>query len=256
MTVFSDEELLRYSRHLLLPEMGMAAQQYWATSKVSVFGCGGLGHPLALYLASSGIGEIHLFDDDQIELSNLQRQIAFNTADIGQIKVEVLQRKLTQLNPEIQVIAHSHAINNDTVEHFKARLSTMNLFFDCTDNFTARYFLNNLSLQLNKPLISAAAIGFSGLCSLFNHAAGAPCYACLFNPDDEAKQTATCVEAGVFAPLLGIVGSHQAALGLNYLAHPHTFSAEVQINAWDLSQQKMRQSLLKKDPDCGVCSVA
>ncbi len=260
----SDHELLRYSRHLLLPEFGVQSQMCWRASRVSIIGCGGLGHPVALYLASSGVGHIHLVDADIIDISNLQRQIVFRTADIGLFKVEVLAAALRALNTNIQVTMNVDDVGEEMTSDMLDLLAQSDLLLDCSDNFMTRYYMNNLSLQLNIPLISAAATGFNGMAGVFNLEKGAACYGCLFPIEDKPEDRQSCAEAGVFAPLLGVVGSYQANLSLKVLmrhlidqkeAHSSFFWQDLeQVMTWDLLRGKTRQSRLKRDPNCRVCS--
>lgn len=247
---FSDDELLRYSRHLLLPELGLKAQSRWWESRVCVFGCGGLGNPVALYLAAAGVGHITLVDSDVVELSNLQRQIAFSSVDIGCSKAQTLRSVLVQLNPNIDVKTVEQYITQDNFMSFD---DSFDLYFDCTDQFTSRYLVNQLCVITSTALVSGAAIEFQGLCGVFNGGADEPCYECLFPAQTQETQRATCAESGIFSPVLGVIASIQADLGLQYLAGSAGAQSAI-LHRWDALAKRFRKSQLYQDPACPLCS--
>lgn len=252
--MLSDQELLRYSRHLLMPELGDQAQTAWKSSCVSIIGCGGLGHPAALYLASSGIGHLQLFDMDHIELSNLQRQIGFTTTDVGQSKAMILAQRLEALNPQIQVTVVQAAVGENCALEVLQQLARSQVVVDCTDNFATRYWVNRFSLQHCIPLVSAAATGMHGVVGVLNQSARAPCYNCLFDEQDEVELRQSCAEAGVFAPLLGQLGAMQASLCLQLLCGQLCAEASTIVN-FSMTPVQVRQMQLMADPGCVVCGV-
>lgn len=245
----NDEQLLRYSRHILLDEIGIEGQQRLLEAKVLIVGLGGLGSPAALYLAASGIGEMILCDDDTVELSNLQRQIAHQTSAIGQTKVSSATATLKHINPDVAYVPLAVRAN-------EARLETLidlaDVVLDCSDNFTTRYTINRLCHRFKKPLVSGAAIQFSGMASVFDFRRDdTPCYNCLY-PEETEAQELRCATTGVFAPLVGIIGTIQAAEALKLLIGIDTgLSARLlTLNALDMN---IRTVVLKRDPHCAVC---
>jgi molybdopterin/thiamine biosynthesis adenylyltransferase len=210
----TDDQLLRYSRHILLDEIGIDGQQVLLGSNVLVIGAGGLGSPAALYLAASGVGRITLADDDEVDLTNLQRQVMHATARIGQAKVESGREAMLALNPEIEVVALRERLEG---ERLAAEVSAAHVVLDCSDNFATRHAVNRACIAAKVPLVSGAAIRFDGQLSVFDpRRADSPCYACLF-PDDGSFRDAACSSMGVFAPLVGVVGAMQAAEALKLL---------------------------------------
>ena len=204
----SDEQLSRYSRHLLLPEIDLAGQITLKHASAVIIGAGGLGSPAALYLASSGIGHINIIDDDNIDLGNLQRQIAFRNNDIGQPKAERLRDTLLAINPDIEIKAISKRADEALLNE---QATKSNLILDCSDNFATRFAINQASLATKTPLISGAAIRFQGQISVFDPRQDEnPCYRCLYREEADSAEE-TCRDRGIFAPLVGIIGSIQAA---------------------------------------------
>jgi molybdopterin/thiamine biosynthesis adenylyltransferase len=211
----NDNQLLRYSRHILLDEIGIEGQESILAAHALVIGAGGLGSPAALYLASAGVGTITLVDDDQVDLTNLQRQILHTTSRIGQSKVASGQQALAQINPDVTV----HALVERAVG---ARLEDLvraaDVVLDCSDNFATRHAVNRACVAQRTPLVSGAALRFDGQISVFDaRHTQSPCYACLFPPDQQFEEV-QCSAMGVFAPLVGIIGSMQAAEALKLLA--------------------------------------
>lgn len=211
----NDSQLLRYSRHILLDEIGIEGQQSLLDAHALVIGAGGLGSPAAMYLASAGVGTITLVDDDTVDLTNLQRQIAHTTQRIGSGKAASAQATLEAINPDIAV----HALAERAGEARLAELvGAADVVLDCSDNFATRHAVNRACLAQRVPLVSGAVIRFDGQISVFDPRSGAqPCYSCLF-PQDQPFEDVACSTMGVFAPLVGVVGAMQAAEALKLLA--------------------------------------
>jgi molybdopterin/thiamine biosynthesis adenylyltransferase len=206
-----DDELLRYSRHILLNDIGIEGQERILACHALVIGAGGLGSPVAMYLAAAGVGTITVTDHDTVDLTNLQRQIAHRTESVGRPKVESLRRTLQELNPMVQL--HALQIRADA-ESLETLVQHADVVLDCCDNFKTRHAVNAACVKYGKPLVSGAAIQFDGQISVYDtRATDAPCYACTF-PADATFEEARCSTMGVFAPLVGIIGSMQAAEAL------------------------------------------
>jgi molybdopterin/thiamine biosynthesis adenylyltransferase len=210
----NDQQLLRYSRHILLDEIGIEGQQRLLAASALVIGAGGLGSAAALYLASAGVGRIVLVDDDAVDLTNLQRQIMHTTARVGQAKVDSGRAALLQINPEIEVVAVRERVAG---ARLAALVSEASVVLDCCDNFATRHAVNRAIVAAGVPLVSGAAIRFDGQVSVFDPRHGdSPCYSCLF-PEDGGFEDAACSSMGVFAPLVGVIGAVQAAEALKLL---------------------------------------
>ena len=211
----TDEQLLRYSRHLLLDEIGIEGQQRLLAAHVLVIGAGGLGSPAVLYLGTAGVGRITLVDDDHVEATNLQRQIAHSLARLGQPKAESALTAVRALNPDPQLRAVVQRADAALLDEL---VPGVDVVLDCSDNFRTRHAVNAACVRHRRPLVSAAAIGFDAQIAVYDtRQPDAPCYACVF-PPDAAHEDAACATMGVFAPLVGIVGSMQAAEALKLLA--------------------------------------
>jgi molybdopterin/thiamine biosynthesis adenylyltransferase len=211
----NDTQLLRYSRHILLDEIGIEGQQRLLDAHVLLIGAGGLGSPAALYLASGGVGRITLVDDDEVDLTNLQRQVMHTTARVGQAKVDSGREALLAINPDIAVVALRERAGG---ERLRELVREATVVLDCSDNFATRHAVNRACVAEGKPLVSGAVIRFDGQLSVFDtRAAAAPCYACLFPPDSRFEDVA-CSTMGVFAPLVGVVGAMQAAEAMKLVA--------------------------------------
>ena len=210
----NDDQLLRYSRHILLDDIGVEGQQRLMGSHALVIGAGGLGSPVALYLGTAGVGRITLVDHDTVDITNLQRQIAHNLSRVGMAKTESAKQTIAAINPDLQV--HAATLRADAAWLAHAVLDA-DVVLDCSDNFETRHLVNAACVAARKPLVSGAAIGFDGQISVYDtRQADAPCYACVF-PDDAAVEEVRCATMGVFAPLVGIIGSMQAAEALKLL---------------------------------------
>lgn len=211
----TDEQLLRYSRHILLNEIGIEGQTQILSSHALIVGAGGLGSPVALYLGSAGVGHITVVDHDRVDMTNLQRQIAHTMERVGQPKVLSIQTAIAAINPDVQVtpiMLRADAALLDTL------VAQADVVLDCSDNFATRHAINTACVKHRKPLVSGAAIRFDGQVCVYNpRDANSPCYACVFPPDNTFEET-RCATMGVFAPLVGIIGSLQAAEALKLLS--------------------------------------
>lgn len=245
----NDQQLLRYSRHILLNEIGIEGQQRLLDASVLIIGVGGLGSPAALYLAASGVGKLTLCDHDRVDFSNLQRQIIHRTSTVGQPKVVSARTALHDINPEVECVALDLRADAEQLHDLAAQAD---LVLDCSDNFATRYAVNRACLALRKPLVSGAAIQFDGQVSVFDFRdENAPCYNCLF-PEDSAAAELRCATTGVFAPLTGIIGTLQAAEALKLLMGiaRGLGGKLLTLNALDM---QVTRSKLNKDPACSVC---
>lgn len=248
----NDQQLLRYSRHILLEEIGIAGQQRLRDARVLIIGMGGLGSPAALYLAASGVGRLTLCDDDAVELSNLQRQIIHRTSCIGQAKVASAQSLLRDINPDVECIALPF---RPDAEALHALVADSDVVLDCSDNFTTRYAVNRTCLALKKPLVSGAAIQFHGQVTVFDFRRDdSPCYNCLF-PEDLQAAELRCATTGVFAPLVGIIGAMQAGEALKLLMNLKQ-GLHSELLSLDALSMNVLRTRLCRDPACPVCSNA
>jgi molybdopterin/thiamine biosynthesis adenylyltransferase len=210
----NDDQLLRYSRHLLLDAISIEGQRRLLASHALIVGAGGLGSPVAMYLGTAGVGRLTVVDHDHVELTNLQRQIAHNLSRIGLAKADSVRQTVGAINPDVQVQTRVQRADAALLDEL---LPDVDVVLDCTDNFRTRHAINAACVKHRKPLVSGAAIGFDGQVSVYDsRQPQAPCYACLFPPDAPYEETA-CATMGVFAPLVGIVGSVQAAEALKLL---------------------------------------
>jgi len=244
-----DEELLRYSRQIILPEFDYQGQSKLKQSRVLLIGLGGLGSPIALYLAAAGIGHLVINDFDNVDLSNLQRQIIHSTQTIGQKKVLSAQKHLDAMNPFVQV----ESIDSKLSEQDLAKqVKLADIIIDASDNFTTRFLINRLSVKYQTPLISGAAIRYEGQISLFNETEKSPCYQCLYE-DNGQQEDLTCSANGVLGPLLGVIGSMQAIEAIKYLVgFGQSLSGKLLI--FDAKQMFWRELKLAKDPECPICN--
>lgn len=245
----NDDLLLRYSRHILLPELGVTGQMRISAASVLVVGAGGLGCPVALYLGAAGVGRLVLADGDRVDLSNLQRQIGHGSAAIGENKAESLARSVQAINPTIEVDARGEALAGAALE---AAVAQVDVVVDASDNFATRHAVNAACVRFGKPLVSGAAIGFSGQLAVFAPGrAGSPCYHCLF-PDEAGEPELRCAEAGVFSPLVGVIGAMQASEVLKLLAGVGD-PLVGRLLLWDGLLSDARVMKLRRDPLCPVC---
>ncbi len=247
-----DDQLLRYSRHILLNEIGVEGQALIQASHALIIGAGGLGSPVALYLGSSGVGRITVVDDDHVDMTNLQRQIAHNMARVGQSKVASIQTAIAAINPEVCVTPIEARADATLLDRLVAQADVV---LDCCDNFATRHAINMACVKHHKPLVSGAAIRFDGqVCVYDTRDAQSPCYACLFAPSAAPEET-RCATMGVFAPLVGIIGSLQAAEALKLLSgsgRPLT-GRLLMLEARSMEFTEIR---IGRQSNCSVCGDA
>ena len=247
--MLTDDELLRYSRQILMPNFDIAGQQALKSARVLIVGSGGLGCPVALYLGAAGVGHLTLVDDDHIEVANLQRQIAFETAQLGESKAERLADRIRGINPLITVDVIRQRLDG---EDFDAPVARASLVLDCCDNFNTRFALNRACVKAGVPLVSGAAIRGEGQISVYDsRQPQSPCYHCLYS--EQGNEDLTCSEAGVIAPLVGMVGAAQAMEAIKVISGVgKTLVGRLLIvDAWRMDWREMK---LAKDPACPVCS--
>jgi len=247
----TDEQLLRYSRHILLPEIGIEGQQRLLGARALVIGAGGLGSPVALYLASAGVGALTLCDGEEVDLTNLQRQIVHRMESVGRKKVESARETLAAINPGVAVAALAERVDGGRIEALAAR---HDIVIDGSDNFATRHAVNRACVKLHKPLVSGAAVRFDGQVAVFDlRRPDSACYACLF-PESGESEDVRCAVMGVFAPLTGIIGSIQAAEALKILAGAgETLAGRLLL--LDALAMQVRTITLRKDPACAVCGT-
>ena len=247
----NDDQLLRYSRHILLPQIGIKGQETLIQSHVLVVGAGGLGSPAVLYLAASGVGKLTICDSDKVDLTNLQRQIAHSTDRIGIPKSDSAKKTLAGINPEVNVIALNERMDERRLLQL---IRDADVVVDASDNFPTRYIINRVCTLYKKPLVSGAVVRFDGQVAVFDlRHAHSPCYHCLF-PADGEDQDMRCAVMGVFAPLVGVIGCVQAAETLKILLDiGQTLNARLLL--LDGLSMEWRSIRLNKDPSCKVCGT-
>jgi molybdopterin/thiamine biosynthesis adenylyltransferase len=247
----NDDDRLRYTRHIQLDGLGHEGQRRLLDSRALIIGAGGLGSPVALYLGTAGVGHITLVDDDEVDLTNLQRQIAHDLSRVGQPKAESARRSVQAINPRVQVeaiVQRADAALLDTL------VATADVVLDCSDNFVTRHAVNRACVRHARPLVSGAAIGFDGQVSVYDtRAAEAPCYACLFPPEATTAE-ARCATMGVFAPLVGIIGTVQAAEALKLLAGIGS-SLAGRLQMLDARCMQWSEITIARQAGCTVCAA-
>ncbi len=245
-----DNQLLRYSRHILLDELGIEGQQALLASHALVIGAGGLGSPVALYLGTAGVGRITIVDNDHVDLTNLQRQIVHDMSRLGQPKAASAAQSIAEINPEVRVVALHERANAERLDEL---IAGVDVVLDCCDNFATRHAVNAACVKHKKPLVSGAAIGFDGQISVYDtRQAQAPCYACLF-PPEAGFEEARCATMGVFAPLVGIIGSMQAAEALKLLAGTGS-SLAGRLQMLDARSMEWTEIHTPRNSECSVCA--
>lgn len=245
----NDEQLLRYSRHILLDGFDIAGQERLLAARVLIVGAGGLGCPSAMYLAASGVGSIVIADDDDVDVTNLQRQIAHGTRNIGEKKVLSLSQTLKDINPFINIQPLAARLQNEALLE---QVAAADVVLDCSDNFETRLAINSACVALKKPLVSGAAIRTEGQVSVFNLHRDSPCYVCLYG-EVARGENLTCSESGVLAPLVGIIGAMQALEALKILADfGNVLNGRLLL--FNAREMEWRMLSLQKDPVCPVCS--
>lgn len=248
----NDAQLLRYSRHLLLPEFGLEGQARLGAAHALVVGAGGLGCPAALYLATSGIGRLTLADPDRVDLTNLQRQILYRVEAVGTPKALAARDTLRAVNPEVEVVALETRLEGEALE---AAVAQADVVLDCCDNFATRHAVNRACLRHRRPLVSGAAIRFDAQLAVFDFRdAQAPCYACLF-PEGGETEELRCAVTGVLAPLTGVIGALQAMEALRVLAFGDA-PVPARLQLFDALGGAWRSVRIARDPACPVCGGA
>lgn len=251
----NDNQLLRYSRHILLPQISYEGQEKLVNSHALIVGAGGLGSPVALYLAAGGVGTLTICDFDVVDLTNLQRQIIHTTQSVGMNKAVSAQQTIYEINPEVAVFTIQQ---KSTEDDFYSLVSQADVVVDCSDNFATRYALNRLCVKLKKPLVSGAAIGFEGQITVYDmRNSASPCYHCLFPDASETTgedNEMRCASNGVFAPLVGMIGATQAAEALKLLMGIGD-SLQGRLLLLDALSMEWRTIKLGKDPACVVCGL-
>jgi molybdopterin-synthase adenylyltransferase len=247
----NDDQLLRYSRHILLDEVGVEGQQRLLDSHALVVGAGGLGSPVVLYLGTAGVGRITIVDNDAVDLTNLQRQIAHNLERVGHPKAESARDAIAAINPDVFV---RPLVLRADAQELDELVRDADVVVDCCDNFATRHAINSACFAHGKPLVSGAAIRFDGQVSVFDaRSADSPCYACVFPPDQSFEET-RCAVMGVFAPLVGIIGAMQASEALRLLTGVGT-SLAGRLQMLDGRTMEWTEMRLRRDPACRVCGA-
>jgi molybdopterin-synthase adenylyltransferase len=248
----NDTQLLRYSRHILLDELGIEGQQRLLSSHALIIGAGGLGSPVALYLGSAGVGQLTIVDDDRVDATNLQRQIAHRLSNVGQLKTESVRQALANLNPDVMVRLVSKRADTQLLDEL---VRQADVIVDCTDNFATRHAINRTAVRHRKPLVSGAAIRFDGQVTVYDaRDAASPCYACVF-PETENFEETRCATMGVFAPLVGIIGSMQAAEAIRILCGlGQGLTGRLQM--LDGLSMSWNEIAVARNPACLVCGGA
>ena len=245
-----DQELLRYSKQIMLPQIDIEGQQKIMDSTILIIGMGGLGSPTALYLAAAGVGHLIIADFDQVELSNLQRQIIHQTKDIGDDKVNSAKNKLTELNPNIKITIANEIIHTGNLPEL---IKGVDIVLDGTDNFDSRFEINQICVEHQKPLVSASVVRFEGQVSVFKgYEKDLPCYQCLYSVDGEENES--CIDNGVLAPVAGLVGTIQALQAIKVILNlgDQLCGSLLLVDALDLSFRKVK---IGKDLKCPVCNL-
>ncbi|TCP15253.1 adenylyltransferase/sulfurtransferase [Crenobacter luteus] len=248
MTELNDQALLRYSRHILLPEIDIEGQTRLLNARALIVGAGGLGSPVALYLASAGVGTLTVVDDDVVELTNLQRQIAHDSASLGHGKAESAARRMRAMNPDIRVVPLAERLEGARLAELVA---AHDVVLDCSDNFATRHAVNRAAVVARVPLVSGAAVRFSGQLAVFDpRVETSPCYHCLFPEEGEATD-GPCATFGVLSPLVGVIGSLQAVEAVKLLAGIGPSLGRLTL--YDALSGDIRQMRVPRDPGCPVC---
>lgn len=245
-----DKQLMRYKRHLLLPQIDVAGQQLLLDSSVLVIGTGGLGSPVLMYLAGAGIGKLLLYDDDTVEISNLQRQVLFDSTVMGQSKAKIAAQRLRALNTDCEVIAVASRLEGELLREAVAKVD---LVIDCSDNFSTRFAVNMACVENRKTLVSGAVIRMEGQVSVFSgYQPEKPCYQCLYQPDSYNDES--CTSSGVLGPVVGVVGSILATEAIKLITGVGD-CLEGRLLLFDAQAMRFNELKLKKDLDCPVCGI-
>ena len=246
---FKDDQIYRYSRHIILPDIGGSGQKKLLKSKVLLVGAGGLGSPAAMYLAAAGVGTLGIVEFDRVDLSNLQRQLLHRTKDVGRLKIDSAEETINNLNPDVNVVKHSVVLTSDNVMDI---IKDYDVIVNGTDNFPTRYLVNDACVFLGKPLVDGSIFMFEGQATVYDAKRG-PCYRCLFPTPPPPGEVPSCQEAGVLGVLPGIIGSIEAVEAIKLLLN----KGEPLIGRllmFDALAMEFREMKITKDPDCPVCS--
>ena len=249
MSILSNEEILRYSRHLIMPEVGMAGQEKLKAASILLIGAGGLGSPLAMYLSAAGVGKLGIVDFDVVDHSNLHRQVIHSSASVGKPKVESAKERIAQINPNVEVVAYNHPINRDNVLGI---LKDYDIVIDGTDNFPTRYLVNDAAVMLGKANIYGSIFRFDGQVTVFDPKRGGPCYRCLYPEPPPPGMVPSCAEGGVLGVLPGTVGLLQATEAVKLIMGQGKplIGRLLLFNALDMSFRELK---VRKDPACPLC---
>jgi adenylyltransferase/sulfurtransferase len=243
-----DSRLMRYKRHLLLPQIDVAGQQRLLESSVLVIGAGGLGSPVLMYLAAAGVGRIVFHDDDEVELSNLQRQILYDESVLGEKKADAAAARLTRINPDCEIVAVPARLHATPLEE---AVQSADIVIDCSDNFSTRFAVNRVCVEKKKSLVSGAVIRMEGQVSVFSgYHPDRPCYQCLYQPGDFSDDT--CTSSGILGPAVGIIGSIMATEAIKLIAGVG-HSLEGRLLLFDAATMHFNEVRLGKDPHCPLC---
>jgi adenylyltransferase/sulfurtransferase len=245
----SDDQLERYSRHILLPQIDVAGQQQLLNAHVLIIGLGGLGSPAAMYLAASGIGQLTLCDFDRVEMSNLQRQIAHQTIDIGKTKVESARETLSGLNPDIKINTIDKALSGNALIQ---QILLADIVIDASDNFDTRFAINQACVKTATALVSGSAIRFQGQVAVFSNQGNSPCYRCLY-PESSLPGSESCSDSGILAPVVGIIGATMATEALKLIMNIG-ISLNGRLLLLNAETMHWRNLSLPRDPGCPVCA--
>jgi len=243
-----DKQLLQFSRQIMLPEIGIDGQQRLLESKVLLIGLGGLGSPIAMYLAAAGVGQLTLVDFDKVDLSNLQRQIIHSLKNVDTAKVESARQTLERLNPSCKVNTINQMLDEQALQN---EINNHDVIIDATDNFSTRFLINRLCVKTRKPLVTGAAIRWEGQITTFSNTQDSACYNCLYGMDGEEEET--CTENGVLAPVVGIIGSMQATEAIKLITGAGKI-LQGKLLILDALNMEWRSLNIKADPNCPVCS--
>jgi molybdopterin/thiamine biosynthesis adenylyltransferase len=246
---FTEQQVLRYSRHIILPKIGAAGQRKLLDAKILCIGAGGLGSPAAMYLAAAGVGTLGILDFDRVDLTNLQRQLLHDTADVGRPKVESAAERLSDINPDVNVVPHNTVLTSDNARDI---LGQYDILVDGTDNFPVRYLVNDAAQMLGKPLVYGSIYQFDGQASVFLPGPDTPCYRCLFPEPPPPGTVPSCAEGGVFGVLPGIIGSIQAVEAIKLVTEVGN-PLVGRLLLFDALEMEFTTVKLRWDPGCPVC---
>ncbi|WP_194439739.1 HesA/MoeB/ThiF family protein [Vibrio fluminensis] len=249
--MLTDEQFIRYQRQVALPDISEIGQQRLLQSHVLVIGCGGLGSAAALYLAGAGVGRLVLVDDDNVEVSNLHRQVAYRSYDLNSCKVNAISRQLSELNSDVQLRSITRRMEESQLS---LEVMLADVVLDCSDNLATRQLVNRVCFQQKTPLISSAAIGWQGQFTVFDYQQGQGCYRCLY-PFDELAQAQSCSESGVLGPVIGTLGNYQALAAIQKLALGKFLVATGQIHLFNGKTMLWQTINISQDSHCSVCGA-